>query len=422
MSVATPEAQATLERELVRRGIICDPYLEGRPRFGASPVVFSATQLDRMCEVAESVAAVYDEVARLCRTRPELTREFFELTPCQKIMWQMSCPMWHGVARADVFETTTGLKITELNSDTPTGQAEAVELGRLGRAMHPELLDPNAGLGDAFMDLVCGLAERALGDGFPRTAGIVFPTDLTEDLPLVRLYQEWLAARGFAVVLGSPFNLKQGPDKSAYLFDRRVSVVLRHYKTDWWGERVPIWVGDAPFDDPLPLAGPLRILAEAEASRKVVVVNPFGAVLTQNKRAMALMWEHIDELSPEAQATVRLYVPRTLRLESLHRSELAAARDAWVIKSDYGAEGDEVIVGKYVTDAEWSEVLARAVPGRFVAQERFDEVLTDGRSINYGVYVVGGRAAGAYVRVQPEGPTDKHALSVPALLEKAGAA
>lgn len=413
---------ATLEQQLVEGGIICDPYLEGSPRFGAEPVVLSGATLDAMCTVAEKVAGVYDEIARMCRAEPELLDEFFELTPCQKLMWQISCPLWHAMARADVFETDRGLLITELNSDTPTGQAEAVVLGRLGAAARPDLVDPNAGLEAAFMDLVEAMAARAVGPDHPRTAGIVFPTDLTEDLPLVRLWQEWLGRRGYRAILGSPFNLRPGPGDEARLFGERVSVVLRHYKTDWWGERVPIWKGDPPYDDPLPLAAPLAVLAKAEAAGKTVVVNPFGAVVTQNKRAMALMLERIDDLSPEAREAVRAHVPRTLRLESLHKELLSAERDRWVIKSDYGAEGDEVIVGKYVTQAEWDQVLALAEPGHFVAQERFDEVLRDGRSTNYGVYVVGGRAAGAYVRVQPEGPTDKHALSVPVLLAGGGAA
>ena len=53
---------ATLEQQLVEGGIICDPYLEGSPRFGAEPVVLSGATLDAMCTVAEKVAGVYDEM------------------------------------------------------------------------------------------------------------------------------------------------------------------------------------------------------------------------------------------------------------------------------------------------------------------------------------------------------------------------
>jgi glutathionylspermidine synthase len=411
-----------LEDTLLRGGIICDPYLGGRPRFSAEPVIVEATALDAMCDVAEKIALVYDETARLCKDDPKVLDAFFELTPCQKLMWQLSSPLWHGVARADVFETTSGLKITELNSDTPTGQAEAVVLGELARADRPELVDPNEGLESSFMDLIEAVAARALGPDFRRTCGIVYPTDLTEDLPLIRLYERWLTARGFRVVTGSPFNLRQRADKTPVLFDVPCSVVLRHYKTDWWGERLPVWIGDPPFDDPLPLAGPLKVLAEAEAFGRAVVLNPFGAVVTQNKRSMALMWERIDDLSPAAQAIVRAHVPRTLRLESLHKELLCAERDLWVVKSDYGAEGDEVVVGKHATQAEWDEVIARAQPGRFVAQERFDEIeRSGGASRNYGIFVIGGRAAGAYVRSQ-DGPTDVHALSAPILMKPRGRA
>jgi hypothetical protein len=33
-----------------------------------------------------------------------------------------------------------------------------------------------------------------------------------------------------------------------------------------------------------------------------VVVNPFGAVVTQNKRLMALMWEELGAFSPSARS------------------------------------------------------------------------------------------------------------------------
>ena len=41
-------------------------------------------------------------------------------------MWTASQPHWHGISRADVFLTDGGLAFTEINCDTPTGEAEAV--------------------------------------------------------------------------------------------------------------------------------------------------------------------------------------------------------------------------------------------------------------------------------------------------------
>ena len=42
-------------------------------------------------------------------------------------------------------------------------------------------------------------------------------------------------------------------------------------------------------------------------------MNPFGAVVPQNKRTMALMWEAIDRFSPESQEAIRRYLPYTVQ-------------------------------------------------------------------------------------------------------------
>ncbi len=430
MSVGSPGAQASLAgpsiaERLLAGGLIGDPFFEGASRFRETPVLVDARAYEGMCRAAEALVRVHDEAARVLAADDALVDEFFELTPCQKLLWLESAPFWHGYARADVFDTPAGYLACELNSDTPTGQAEALALAAIAceseaaRIATGELWDPNAGLADAMADMFEAYASARLGARFERTAGIVYPTDLTEDLPLIRLLEGWLAGRGFRVVTGAPHNLETAADGRASLFGTACSLVVRHYKTDWWTERVPVWLGDPPFDDPLPLAGPLELLARAELDGRSVVVNPFGAVLTQNKRMLALLWEHMDLLSSEGQQTVRAHVPETLRLESLHPAMLSVERESWVLKSDYGCEGDEVVVGHELTQAAWDRALAQALPGRWVAQRRFSprQSGAGGEVVNHGVYVVAGQAVGLYARTHA-GATDRHAKSAGALIQR----
>ena len=123
-------------------------------------------------------------------------------------------------------------------------------------------------------------------------------------------------------------------------------LVLRHYKTDWWGERLPIWADEDPYADSEPLHGPLQALLAAAAAGRCAVVNPFGSVLAQNKRPIAFLWERLDQLSPDARAAVEAHVPRSVRLEAADRRQLEAEQADWVLKSDYGCEGEEVILGR----------------------------------------------------------------------------
>jgi hypothetical protein len=393
-----------LSAGLLATGIVSDPWLDGEPRFRTRPVLLSEAEDRALRAAAEAVAILHDEVARLCRADPSLLESFFGMTPFQRLMAQASAPAWHGLARADVFVTGDGVAVCELNSDTPSGEAEAVLLNAL--APRPAgARDPNAELEERYCELVGG-------DAGPITVGILYPTEIVEDLSMIVLYRRWFEARGWRVVLGSPYNLGRAGGRPA-LFGAPCDVFVRHYKTDWWGERESVWLDDEPFADAAPLSRQLAILLESDAP----VVNPFGAVITQNKRALALMWEDMDRFPAWAQALIRRYVPYSARLEALHADALAE-RASWVLKSDYGCEGTEVVIGADCAPEEWAQALARARPGRWIAQRRFlPRADADGTVVNHGVYVVGGVAAGYFSRVH-RGATDYAALAAPTFIEE----
>jgi glutathionylspermidine synthase len=403
-------------REVKKSGIITDPWIDGKPRLREEPIVLEKKRARELAKVAEDVAAVYDEMARLVFDAPELA-DFFSLTPFQIAMWRSSAPLWHGMARADVFETNEGPTIAELNCDTPTGEPEAVVLGAIAKRAAPDTIDPAADLEAKFIAMVSAIAQRELDTPVERpSVGLVYPTEFTEDLALIRLYKGWFEARGQKVVLGSPYNLGFDGEK-ATLFDQPIDIVVRHYKTDWWGERESVWTDDEPADK-TPLAAPLQALFSAMAKGRLAVINPFGAVLPQNKRAMAFFWEHIHRFSASAQAIIQKYVPVTTRLERIHEERLYAERESWVLKSDYGAEGDEVILGRATTEAVWRASIEKARPGRWIAQRYFEaRVDAAGETTNLGVFLVAGRAAGFYARLSP-GATDEQARSAAVLVAK----
>ncbi len=237
----TDPAYDAFARRITASGVVTDPWVFGVPRFREEPVIVAAAEARALYRVAEAVAEVYNEFCLLVADEPELLDSFFGLSPYQKAMWMASQPLWHALARADVFVTDEGLQIAELNCDTPTGEAEAIILGPL--AARAGTLDPNRDLAARFGEIAEVLAKAMLAKAGPRTdgapprrAGIVYPTELPEDLSLVRLYKKIFEARGWEVVLGSPYNLAHD-ERGLLLFDQPISLMLRHYKTDWWGER-----------------------------------------------------------------------------------------------------------------------------------------------------------------------------------------
>src|SRR6266851_2281297 len=378
---------AAFAARLTAGGVISDPWFEGQPRFRQSPVVLRASEQAALYRAAEDMAAAWNEVCLLCAADPSLVSGFLGLTPMQQALWSASAPHWHGIARADVFFTDSGPMVCELNCDTPTGEAEAVLLNGAVAEMHAELSDPNRVLGDHF----CAMVSAITGTARPLSVGLVYPTEMSEDLSMVLLYRR--------------------------RFDTRCDVFIRHYKTDWWTERASAWTDEPSVPDPEPLSEQLAIILGAAIAGTCAVINPFGAVVAQNKRAMALMWEKIDLFSEPSRDAIRRYLPQTVRLEAMPRSRLIAEQQEWVLKSDYGCEGDEVVIGAEMPASLWEASIEAAVPGRWVAQRRFHAQLQpDGiTAVNHGVFLIGGRAAGLFTRLAAGG-TDRSAISAPVLI------
>ena len=407
---------ADFARAVYETGVLADPWFDGRERFRVRGVVLAPRRARRLAEAAERVAYLHQELVDILFEHPSLLTDFYQLTSCQRAMWEAAGGLWHGMARADLF-ICEGDRIAccELNSDTPSGQPEAVLLNRLLRDSQGrgpgEFVDPNASMEARYVEMLreshAKTTDRPLG-----AVGIIYPTELTEDLALIKLLTRWLEAAGLRVVRGSPYNLRRGP-RGVEVLGVPVDLIVRHYKTDWWGERVPVWKDAPGYPDPDPLYRALGTLLSAELNGEVTVVNPFGSVVTQNKLSLAFFWEEQGRFSPRARAWIRKYIPETFRLTSVDLRRLRAEQDGWVIKSSYGCEGEETVCGPFVSEDVWQKTLEQARAERFVAQ-RFFRVQADagGSLANYGVYLLGGSACGYFTRLSRQS-TGYAAVTVP---------
>jgi glutathionylspermidine synthase len=406
---------AGFARAVYETGVISDPWFDGRERFGLRGVVLARGLARQLMEAAERVTYLHQELVEILLENPSLVAEFYQLTPWQQLMWETAGGLWHGMARADLFVCEDrGVRCCELNSDTPSGQPEAVILNEMLRGLHGRAVDPNARLGERFVEMLReSHAKRT--DAPLCVAGIIYPTELSEDLAMITLFSRWLERAGVRVVCGSPFNVRR-TKRGIEVLGVAVDLILRHYKTDWWGERTPVWADAPEFPDPLPLDGPLTALLGAEAENVVTVVNPFGSIVTQNKLSLAFFWEEQGRFSKVARGWIRRYVPETRRMSKLSPERLRAEREEWVLKSDYGCEGQETVCGPFVSQEVWEKAIEQALPERFVAQKFFRAAAdAEGRLANFGVYVLGGTACGFFTRLSRKS-TEYAALTVPTFI------
>ena len=191
--------------------------------------------------------------------------------------------------------------------------------------------------------------------------------------------------------------------------------MLRHYKTDWWCERKNVWKDSRPIPDAGPLFYLLKDIIDSAINEKLAIVNPFGTIVTQNKLSLAFFHENLHLFTQNTQGNILRYIPLTKRLSQIDPILVLEEKDMWVLKSDYGCEGAEVIIGKLTPLDEWKRILRLAIPERWIVQQYFEAEKTEnGMTENYGIYLIHGRSQGVYLRLS-QGVTSNTSSITPVL-------
>lgn len=377
------------------------PYSEGYLRYSAQPLILPIRSVHALFDATQKVCALYNELCEILLQKPALIDEYFGLSQTQHLLWYASAGEWHGIARADVFFRKDGsVVVAEVNSDTPSAMDEAYLMSSYAAHHWQEFHNLNQNLQHYFIQSIRA-AYSQLSQPIEQqpVIAIIFPTDIPEDMGLITLYKRWLENEGFSVLCGSPANIASDGNGRATLFEQPFDVMLRHYKTDWWCERLTVWKDSRAVPDSQPLVQALQHCIVAQSLGKLAVLNPWGSVVTQNKKSYAFFHEHNDLFSADAQANIQRYIPQTWRFTAISTDALIQEQKRWVLKSDYGCEGAEVVVGNNVNIDEWRKTIEMIVPDHWIVQEYFHaEQDENGIIDNYGVYILGGHACGLYVR------------------------
>jgi hypothetical protein len=96
-----------------------------------------------------------------------------------------------------------------------------------------------------------------------------------------------------------------------------------------------------------------------------------------------------------------------------------SGRDDWVLKAAYSNTGDAVHIGAELPKRVWKALLKNAQKNPFcwVAQRRFETLTLESFRGPVrpcvGIFVIGSKVAGAYVRLATSQITDAHAMEAP---------
>jgi glutathionylspermidine synthase len=290
--------------------------------------------------------------------------------------------------RFDFHPTSTGWLISEVNSDVPGGFGEASVLPVLFEAFRGRSVAPISPL-----SVWGNLAEAEFGKGH---IALLHAPGYLEDQQVVLVLGRELKMRGFIPhVIQSPEALHWHDGCACLARNREIRIkgVIRFFQAEWLAK--------------LPARTGWKELFRGGAT---CVSNPLESVISESKR-LPLSFKSLNAASD----TWRELFPACREPHEIDVAE----RDEWVLKAAYSNTGDAVHIGAELPQQAWERLLrvAQRSPFDWVAQRRFETVTLESFRGPVrpcvGIFVIGKRAAGAYIRLSRTQVTDAYSLEAP---------
>ncbi len=351
------------------------------------PVVLGRQQWNQLASLSESLEQESGAAERELIDRPDVHGRlgFPKKTAAHlaKAKWS-NAPRY---TRYDFHLTHDGFRITESNSDVAGGLLEASGVGSilaniLGRKP-PD--DPAAAYAESFL--------RRFGSG--ARVGLGHLGTYSEDRQVVLYLKQRMEERGLATILFEPAQLRPGLRAVTQSGLVELDALYRFFPGDWL-QQLPATTG----------------WSELFCSDRVS--NPLTTMLVQSKR-FPLVWSELA--SP--MNTWKQLLPQTTE-----PSEDQLFEGGWVFKPALGHEGANILMDGVTPEMSASALrgVIRRQPHLWIAQRRFDMVPIETpegqRFICIGVFVVDGRAAGAYARLSEKPVIDDAAQEAVVLVEE----
>ncbi len=384
---------ADIRRRLILDSCKWDPQVGDIPTLASFALVLSSGTWRQLGSWAEQLAAEVMEAEEEVLRRPALLRRLGLPRRIVRLLADQQLALTPAAARVIRFDfhwTRDGWRISEANTDVPGGYCEAGYFTRLMAREFPHLRT----VGDPGQAVATALARRS-GAG---PVALLAATGYLEDQQVVAYLANQLAACGIKTLRAHPRQLRWH-NGSAHLgtdgYHGSVTGIVRFYQGEW----LPCLPGDwSKF-----IRGGIT-----------PVCAPGNALIAESKR-FPLVWESIKvpmrtwrTLLPETRD------PRDVRLRG---------DDDWLLKTAFCNTGDTVTIRGRTSPSRWrlANWWARACPGTWVAQRRFEALPLDTPwGTKYpcvGVYTVDGTAVGIYGRLSHHTIVDYAAVDVAVLVD-----
>ncbi|MDQ0230777.1 glutathionylspermidine synthase family protein [Metabacillus malikii] len=366
---------------------------------------------DEIRLVTKRVGIVYQKIGRFLRTLPDetLLQLDFPKTILPYIRHR-ALPVETVISRIDLVRTEAGLKLLEINSDTPTFEKEVFYVnGKLCKVFQVE--DPNEGLAHKLgIAMRKALAEVLHHFSLEDKPNIVFTShDDHEEDKLTTLFLKDVANVHSKYVPLHKLTIMKGEG----LFDdegQKIDVLYRQtYPLEHLVEDV-----DLETNEHIGLQ-----LLELVKTKKLAILNPISAFLLQSKAVQALIWGMMESNHPyfsdeEKQWITDYFLPTYLEADHFINTD-----KRYVKKPSFGREGDTVSIydkgRKVVKEHETTYETSLPVYQEFVELPKRTIKTVNGlkeASILIGSFLINGEPSGIGLRAGAQ-ITDNNAYYLP---------
>jgi glutathionylspermidine synthase len=356
------------------------------------PLLMHPARWDELAEAAERMAAEADAAEQELLQRPELLNDLGLPRPITRILKRTRHDTPTDAPRAMRFDfhwTTDGWQISECNADVPGGWNEASGFSALVAEQYS-----NTRLAGDPTDALVRAIHRRVGQGV--RVALLHATAYVDDRQVMQFIADRLLDVGLTPLLLSPAHLDWSDDRPTY--EGPIDLLVRFFPAEW-----------------LINLRPRAAWTHFFHKHATPACNPASSLLIQSKR-FPIVW---DKLKTPTDAW-RRYLPATRD----PRDADWRGNPDWVLKPALGRVGEGIAMHGTGNEKEHKRITraARLRPRYWIAQQRFHSVpipTPQGPMHTcLGVYVVDGKAAGAYARVSHSALIDHQAVDAALLIEQ----
>jgi len=373
-----------------------DVYVNGSLKIIPESIVLSPTEHDSIVQASESLSSILRAAELEIKKDTSLLARLGipkKVIPLLKEEPESNTQL----ARYDFFLTRSGKwQLSEFNDDVPGGFNDAIGIPELLKQAVPRYsngaLSFNRSFADSFLSALPATDPVAL----------MYATAYAEDLQHMLVLKMLLEKRGQECLMCSPTHLRSKNDK-ALINGRSISSIVRFYPGEWF-EKL-----DNIKDWQKQIAG-------------LKMYNPLTRLISQSKMIFSILKDS-SLLTESDRKSVAPFLPDTHFFDKKDQQQLQGEKDDWVLKEAFGRMGDNVCVGKLLSQQNWNKALKAATKKewKFLIQKFFDvKPLRFACGDLYpaiGAYVINGRFAGYYSRASAKPFLTHEAYYVPTLVK-----